>query len=97
MVLGRWCQGQKGLELIWGLKVGDTEEGDHLMVVRSFSLFCSRVSCLRSGSSCKLLREWEGVGVGAGEGAKRRGFHLSIHKSLDSNLVPPAPGQVQPS
>lgn len=39
-------------ELIWGLQVGDMEEGDSLVVVvKCFSSFCSRVP----GVSCKLL------------------------------------------
>lgn len=36
------------LELIWGLTVGDMEEADsgQVLVVMSFSLFCSWVPCI---------------------------------------------------
>lgn len=46
------------LELIWGHKVGDTDEGEGLVVVKSFPLFCSLVPCLRSGSTVNCSERW---------------------------------------
>lgn len=53
---------------------------------------CSALGCLASEVGAIV-----NCSEGGGEGAEWRAVYRFAHKSLDSNLVPPAPGQVQPS